>query len=60
MKATTLGDFIIAALGKGDLSLHLLHDPIVLLASELLHIFVKADINGAAAPSTQASWSGNY
>lgn len=60
MQVNTLGDFIIAALGKDDLSVELLHDPIVLLASELLHIFVKADINGAAAPSTQAPWSGNY
>jgi hypothetical protein len=60
MEAKTLGDFIIAALGKDDLSMELLHDPIVLLASELLHIFVKADVNGAAAPATQAPWSGNF
>ena len=54
----TLGEFIKAALGK-DAS-KLLDTPIVLLASELLPIFVKADINGAAAPATQNPWSGRY
>jgi len=60
MQVNTLGNFIIAALGKDGLTVQLLHDPIVLLASEALHLFVKADINGAAAPATQNSWSGLY
>ena len=58
MDPRTLGDFIKAALGKDASSL--LDTPIVLLASELLHIFVKADINGAAAPATQSPWGGHY
>ncbi|KAH6706506.1 vacuolar protein sorting-associated protein 62 [Leptodontidium sp. MPI-SDFR-AT-0119] len=58
MDSKTLGDFIKAALGKDASTL--LDTPIVLLASELLHIFVKADINGAAAPATQNPWSGHY
>jgi len=58
MDSKTLGEFIKAALGK-DAS-KLLDTPIVLLASELLPIFVKADINGAAAPATQNPWSGRY
>lgn len=60
MQTKDLGEFIIAALGKNGFSVELLHDPIVLLASELLHIFVKSDINGVAAPSTQYPWVGNY
>jgi hypothetical protein len=61
MKVKTLSDFIKAALGPKDFfEVLVLDDPITLLASELLHIFVKADINGAAAPATQAPWIGHY
>lgn len=58
MDSKTLGQFIKAALGN-DANVFL-DTPVVLLASELLHIFVTADINGAAAPATQAPWSGHY
>ncbi|KAE8443608.1 hypothetical protein EG329_001541 [Mollisiaceae sp. DMI_Dod_QoI] len=61
MKVKTLSDFIKAALGPKDkFEIIVLDDPITLLASELLHMFVKADINGAAAPATQAPWTGRY
>ena len=61
MKVKILSDFIKAALGPKDFfEVRLLEDPITLLASELLHVLVKADINGAAAPATQAPWSGHY
>jgi hypothetical protein len=60
MKVKTLSDFIRAALGNDFAAELVIDDPITLLASELLHIFVKADINGTAAPSTQAPWKGNY
>jgi len=59
MDAKTLGEFIKAALGN-DAKPAILNSPIVLLASELLHIFVKADINGADAPCIQGPWVGNY
>ncbi|CZS91894.1 uncharacterized protein RAG0_02448 [Rhynchosporium agropyri] len=58
MDSKTLGEFIKAALGND--AAKLIDTPIVLLASELLHIFVRADINGAAAPATQGPWSGHY
>jgi hypothetical protein len=59
MSTKTLGDFIKVALGeKGNDPL--LQTPIILLASELLHVFVKADINGAGAPMGQSPWVGNY
>ncbi|KUJ14043.1 uncharacterized protein LY89DRAFT_687318 [Mollisia scopiformis] len=61
MKLTTLSEFIKAALRPKDFfEVLVLDDPITLLASELLHVFVKADINGAAAPATQAPWTGHY
>lgn len=61
MKVSTLSDFIKAALGPKDaFEVLLLDDPITLLASELMHVFVKADINGAAAPTTQGPWTGHY
>lgn len=59
MDAKTLGDFIKAALGD-DGSKVLLRAPIVLLASELLHIFVRADIDGTAAPIMHGQWTGQY
>jgi hypothetical protein len=59
MDSKTLGEFLKAALGKVD-GMELADTPIVLLASELLHIFVTADINGANAPATQAPWNGHY
>jgi hypothetical protein len=59
MDAKTLGLFVKAALGeqaKGGV-----WDTLGLLAAgELLSIFVKADINGAGAPSGQGPWSGHY
>jgi len=58
MDAKTLGAFITAALGPE--ATPLLGTPIVLLASELLHIFVRADINGSAAPAGDAPWTGQY
>ncbi len=60
MKVKTLSGFIRAALGNDFAAELVIDDPITLLASELLHIFVKSDINGTAAPSTQAPWSGKY
>jgi len=58
MDAKTLGQFITAALG--DDAKPLLGTPVVLLASELLHIFVRADINGSASPAGDAPWTGQY
>jgi hypothetical protein len=57
--AKTLGDFIKAALGS-NVSPLVLDNAIVLLASTLLQVVVRADINGAAAPATQSPWMGNY
>lgn len=59
MDAKTLGEFIKAALGE-DGAKQLLGTPIVLLASELLHIFVRADIDGTAAPIVHGQWTGQY
>lgn len=58
MDAKTLGAFIKAALGNeaGALS----GSPIILLASELLHIFVKSDINGSSALVGKSPWTGQY
>ncbi len=61
MKIKTLSDFIKAAISPKDFfEVLVLEDPITFLASELLYVFVKADINGAAAPATQAPWSSHY
>ncbi len=59
MDPKTLGKFLEAALGDRE-AMPLLHDPLVLAASELLHIFVKSDINGPAAPASQGPWVGEY
>ncbi|KAH8656525.1 hypothetical protein BGZ60DRAFT_434901 [Tricladium varicosporioides] len=59
MDTRTLGEILKASLGAKGAD-PLLDTPIVLLASELLHIFVKADINGAGAPSGQNPWMGKY
>jgi hypothetical protein len=58
MDTNTLAAILKASLGD-DVD-PLLDTPIVLLASWLLHVFVRADINGVEAPSGQAPWSGKY
>jgi hypothetical protein len=58
MDTKTLGDILVASLGN-EID-PLLDDPVVLLASWLLHVFVRADINGAGAPAGQAPWIGKY
>jgi len=58
MDSKTLGEFIKAALG--DDAGPIVESCVVLAASELLHIFVKANINGSAAPATQGPWNGAY
>lgn len=58
MDTKTLAAILEASLG--DDADPLLDTPIELLASWLLHIFVRADINGTAAPSGQAPWIGHY
>lgn len=58
MDTRTLGDFIKAALG--DDAQPLVDSWVVLLASELLNFFVKANINGVIAPATHGQWIGNY
>jgi hypothetical protein len=58
MDTNTLAAILKASLG--DDADPLLDTPIELLASWLLHIFVRADINGVEAPSGQAPWSGKY
>ena len=59
MDTKTLGEFLKAGLGGKDAS-PLLDAPLVEMASKLLHIFVKANMNGVEAPSGQAPWIGNY
>ncbi|EPE33780.1 hypothetical protein GLAREA_06793 [Glarea lozoyensis ATCC 20868] len=59
MDAKTLGEIIKVVIGDKDAT-KLIDTPIVLLASELLHIFVKADVNGAGAPMGQSPWRGLY
>ncbi|KAG9235174.1 vacuolar protein sorting-associated protein 62 [Amylocarpus encephaloides] len=59
MDTKTLGEIIKVVLGDKDAT-KLIDTPIVLLASELLHIFVRADINGAGAPIGQSPWGGIY
>ena len=58
MDSKTLGEFIKAALGHD--AAPIVESCAVLAASELLHIFVKANINGSAAPATQGPWNGGY
>jgi hypothetical protein len=58
MDTKDLAEILQASLGK-DVD-PLLHTPCVLLASWLLHVFVRADINGAGAPAGQAPWIGKY
>lgn len=58
MDTRTLGEFIKAAFGND--AKPLVDSWVVLLASELLHIFVKADINGTIAPASHGEWDGNY
>lgn len=59
MDSKTLGKFIKVALGP-DAGPLVDSNCVVLAASELLQIFVKANINGSAAPATQGPWSGGY
>jgi len=58
MDTKTLSSILKASLGSEVDPL--LDTPVVLLASWLLHIFVRADINGAGAPAGQAPWLGKY
>ncbi|KAF4630818.1 hypothetical protein G7Y89_g7314 [Cudoniella acicularis] len=58
MDTKSLGEILEALLG--DAAKPLLHDPITELASWLLHVFVKQDMNGVIPPPLQAPWSGNY
>ena len=61
MKVKTFSDLTKAALGLKDvLGVLVLEDPGILLAMGLRYVFVEADINSAAAPATQAPWSGHY
>ncbi|CAG8959330.1 hypothetical protein HYFRA_00013100 [Hymenoscyphus fraxineus] len=59
MNVKTLSEIIKVVIGDDDAT-KLIDTPIVLLASELLHIFVRADINGAGAPMGQSPWNGIY
>ncbi|KAG9247434.1 hypothetical protein BJ878DRAFT_539298 [Calycina marina] len=56
MSSKNLGDFIKAALGDKEVDASC----VVLAASELLHVFVTANINGSMAPEQQGPWSGAY
>ena len=58
MATRTLGDFIKAALGVD--AEPLADSWVVLRASELLHIFVKANINGIDVPASHGEWNGNF
>lgn len=59
MNVKTLGEIIKVVIGDDDAT-KLIDTPIVLLASELLHLFVVADINGSGAPMGQSPWNGVY
>jgi len=59
MDSKTLGQFIVAALGKSE-GVEVDELLVVKVASELLHAFVRSDINGSAAPAWDAAWLGNY
>jgi hypothetical protein len=58
MATKDLAEILQASLGN-DVD-PLLDTPSVLLASWLLNVFVRADINGAGAPAGQAPWIGKY
>jgi len=59
MTTKTLSNIIKVSVGH-EAAVLLDDNPITLAAAELLHIFVKSNINGTEAPSGQAPWSGHY
>jgi hypothetical protein len=59
MSPDTVGNIIIAALGKAGV---VVDGTIVqlLVGEVILPFFIKSNVNGSAAPRTQASWGGTY